>query len=84
MKNARVSLDPEAARLAAAYTTRTRAIDYVMEKLAAVDDGGSADLIHRTSLADSRLAARGESAPAFERASLACTRSFFPCRDLDL
>jgi hypothetical protein len=36
MKNARVSLDPEAARLAAAYATRAKAIDYVMGKLAAV------------------------------------------------
>ena len=43
MKNASVSLDPEAARLAAAYATRTRAIDYVMGKLAAVD-GERADL----------------------------------------
>jgi len=43
MKNARVSLDSEAARLAAAYATRTKAIDYVMGKLAAVD-GERADL----------------------------------------
>jgi hypothetical protein len=44
MKNARVSLDPEAARLAAAYANRAKATDYVMGKLAAVDEGGKADL----------------------------------------
>ena len=44
MKNAKDSLDPEAARLAAAYATRLKAIDYVMGKLATVDGGESADL----------------------------------------
>jgi hypothetical protein len=44
MKKANVSSDPEAARLAAAYATRPKAIDYVMGKLAAVDGGKSADL----------------------------------------
>jgi hypothetical protein len=44
MKKAKDALDPEAARLAAVYATRPKAIDYVMGKLAAVDGGELADL----------------------------------------
>jgi hypothetical protein len=44
MKKANVALDPKATRLAAAYATRSKAIDHVMGKLAAVDGGESADL----------------------------------------
>ena len=43
MKKADVSPDPEAARIAAAYATKPKAIDYVMRKLA-VMGGKSADL----------------------------------------
>ena len=46
MKNARVSLDPEAARLAAAYANRAKATDYVMGKLAAVDEGLGSCWVH--------------------------------------
>ena len=44
MKKADVSPDPEAARIAAAYATKPKAIDYVMRKLAAMAGGKSADL----------------------------------------
>ena len=44
MTKANVSPDPEAARIAAAYATKPKAIDYVMGKLAAVAGGKSADL----------------------------------------
>ena len=44
MKKANVAPDPEAARIAAAYATKPKAIDYVAGKLAAVTGGKSADL----------------------------------------
>ena len=44
MKNANVSPDAEAARIAAAYSTRPKAIDYIMGKLAAMAGGKGADL----------------------------------------
>ncbi len=44
MRTTKDALDPEAARLAAAYATRPKAVDYVMGKLAAVDGGARADL----------------------------------------
>jgi hypothetical protein len=49
MKKADVPLDPEAARIAAAYATRPKAIDYVMGKLEAVKGAKSADLDFVTS-----------------------------------
>jgi hypothetical protein len=44
MKKANALPDPEVARLAAAYATKSKAIDHVMGKLAAVDGGKDADL----------------------------------------
>ena len=44
MKKANVAPDPEAARIAAAYATKHKAIDYVMGKLATVAGEKNADL----------------------------------------
>jgi Protein of unknown function (DUF5661) len=44
MKKANVAPDPEAARIAAAYATKPKAIDYVMGKLATVAGERNADL----------------------------------------